>query len=98
LTNETPRDYARRQRTPVRQVLDSLSVTAVGKRVRALREARNLTQRTLADLAGLYHTTISELELGKTVPSIQTLDRIAKALGVDTGDLLSNGSNNGTHE
>jgi len=42
----------------------------------------------LADLAGLYHTTISELERGVTIPSVQTLKVIATALGVELHELL----------
>jgi transcriptional regulator with XRE-family HTH domain len=54
----------------------------VGSRVRALRKTRRLTLRELADHAGLYHTTISELERGVTDPSLDTLQRIADALQV----------------
>ena len=57
-------------------------------RVRTLRLQRGLTQRQLADLADLYHTTISELERGVTRPDIDTLKRIAAALHVPIGELL----------
>jgi transcriptional regulator with XRE-family HTH domain len=60
-----------------------------GVRVRELRRARGLTQQVLADRAGLYHTTISELERGVTIPSIATLDKIAKVLKVDVSALLT---------
>lgn len=61
----------------------------VGTQVRKLRLARKLTQKILADRAGLYHTTISELERGVTIPSTPTLDKIAKALGVTLRELLT---------
>lgn len=62
---------------------------SVGARVRELRRARGLTQRVLADRAGLYHTTISELERGVTVPGIDTLDKIATVLKVHLSDIVS---------
>lgn len=65
------------------RILDS-----VGSRVRAIRQARKFTQRELADLAGVYHTTISELERSVTVPSIKTLEKIATALGISVAELL----------
>lgn len=67
------------------------NVSAVGKRVRALRVARGMTQKQLADLAGLYHTTISELELGKTLPGIDTLGKIAAVFGVTLHWLFHDG-------
>ena len=63
-------------------------VDSVGARVRAYRKARGLTQRALADRAGLYHTAISELELGKTTPMLDTIKKIAAVLEVDYRELL----------
>jgi transcriptional regulator with XRE-family HTH domain len=60
----------------------------VGGRVREQRLAKDLTQKQLADLAGLHHTTISDLETGITVPGLSTLVKIAKALGVPLSALL----------
>lgn len=64
-------------------------MSRVGGRVRKLRVERHLTQRELGDLAGLFHTTISELERGVTEPTIDTLNRIATALNVAVTLLLS---------
>ncbi len=54
---------------------------AVGRRVRALREAMSLTQVQLAGLADLSQPTISSLERGDTKsPEADTILRIALAL------------------
>ena len=46
-----------------------------------------MSQEELAHLAGVHQTYLSGVERGKRNPSIQVLDRIAKALGVDIEDL-----------
>lgn len=61
---------------------------SVGARVRAIRLARGLTQRELADQAGLYHTAISELERGVTAPTIDTLKKIAAVFDINYLELL----------
>ena len=59
------------------------------EKVRALREKRGLTQRQLADAADVWQPRIAELETGKPVSiTVETLERIAKALGVKPARLL----------
>ena len=48
-----------------------------------LRRRRLLTQRALAQKAGITQATLVSLELGKATPRIQTMQKIATALGVD---------------
>ena len=60
-----------------------------GKRLRALREAAKLNQGQLAAKAGLSRTYLNQLEAGKRDPSLSTLTRLAKALGVKVEALLS---------
>ncbi len=57
--------------------------------IRALRLEANLSQDALAGRAGLHRTYISLLERGRRSPTLNTLDAIAKALGVDAAKLLS---------
>lgn len=60
----------------------------VGALIRALRigtgtEARpDLSQEMLADRSSLHRTYIGELERGEKCPTVETLARIAQALGV----------------
>ena len=55
--------------------------------VRAYREYRKLTQRQLAEKAGVRQATVSELEGGQ-LGTVATMRRIAKALQVDLDLLL----------
>jgi transcriptional regulator with XRE-family HTH domain len=54
----------------------------VGAQVRALRQQRGLSLRTLAELCDLSPNTISLIERGTTSPSVSTLHRLATALSV----------------
>lgn len=56
--------------------------------LRARREARGLTQRQCADLAGLSQQHLSLLERGVVRPSIDTALRLAGALGTDVETLF----------
>lgn len=56
--------------------------------LRMLREAAGLTQQDLAKLTGLTTATISYAETGRVDPSLDTIKRLAEALGVQPGALL----------
>ncbi|MEO3746475.1 helix-turn-helix domain-containing protein [Plantactinospora sp. B5E13] len=56
--------------------------SAVGRRLRELREARGLTLSELARMAGVGKATLSGLENGSRDPRLETLYAIAAALGV----------------
>jgi transcriptional regulator with XRE-family HTH domain len=61
---------------------------AVSRNVRAQRLARSWTVEQLAARAGVSKGMITQVELGKTNPSIVTLARLANALGINIGALL----------
>ena len=64
-------------------------MSPVRVRLKELRRERNLTQEALADAAGVTQAAISKLELHKAKRiDFSTLDRLAKALGVEPGELL----------
>lgn len=57
--------------------------------IRTLREARGLTQVELAKKARLTQSHVSMIEAGeRTQLSIQTAQKLARALGVPVGRLL----------
>jgi transcriptional regulator with XRE-family HTH domain len=62
-------------------------LTALGRNVRRLREARGLTQEKLAEKANLDPTYISGIERGVRNPGIKNVARLAKALGGTTAEL-----------
>jgi len=60
---------------------DAVSVN-VGERLRDLREARNISMRTLAARSGLSANALSMIERGRASPSVSTLYKLSDALGV----------------
>jgi transcriptional regulator with XRE-family HTH domain len=57
--------------------------------LRRVREEQGLTQRDLARKAGITQGYVAQLEMGiRKNPSIETLRRLAKALGVPVTRLL----------
>jgi transcriptional regulator with XRE-family HTH domain len=53
-----------------------------GNRLRAIRQERKLTQEQFAELVGISVDFLSLIERGRNAPSFETLDQIAKGLGV----------------
>ena len=60
----------------------------VATAVRDLRHVRNLSQRQLAARMNVPRTYISKIENGKAMPTLSSLDRLARALQVDLSALL----------
>jgi transcriptional regulator with XRE-family HTH domain len=60
----------------------------LGLNVWKRREEKDLTQEALAELANLDPTYISGIERGMRNPSVLSVLRIAKALGVTTSKLM----------
>lgn len=52
----------------------------VGKRLRALPEERNLSQGDIEKRTGLLRCYILRVENGHTIPAIETLDKLARAM------------------
>jgi transcriptional regulator with XRE-family HTH domain len=52
----------------------------IGHRLRALRENKNLTQWDVAKRTGLLGNYISRAENGHSIPTLETLEKIARAL------------------
>jgi transcriptional regulator with XRE-family HTH domain len=57
-------------------------------KIRAARHRANLTQRQLAERAGLAKITISQYEIGLRSPSLPTLAKLAAALNTTASALL----------
>lgn len=66
----------------------SLLAAQVGQTIARLRKAAGLTQRQLAERAGITNQAhISKIETGYHEPQPETLRKIAAALGIDVRDL-----------
>lgn len=69
----------------------------IGRRIRALRRERGLTQEQLGTKIGLDRIYIGELERGqRTNPTLANLRRIADGLGVPIRELFPRGGHPGT--
>lgn len=60
----------------------------IGERFREARKKAGMTQADLAEEAGTTQDYISDLERGKSDPTISMLRRIAHAMMVNPADLL----------
>lgn len=65
---------------PAQKAKIDFEVALIGKLIEA-REAKGLSQKQLADLAGLKQPAIARLESMKAVPQIDTLFKILQPLG-----------------
>jgi len=61
---------------------------ALGSKVRQLRAGRGWTQEVLAERATLDRSYIAGIEAGLRNPSLKSLVKVAKALGVSVSDLF----------
>lgn len=61
----------------------------IGSRVRSLREQRGLSVAELARRAGLLRPNLSRLESGKHAPTLDTLERVAAAMGATVADVVA---------
>jgi transcriptional regulator with XRE-family HTH domain len=60
----------------------------LGRRIRALRVRRELTQEALGEHAGVNYKYLGAVERGERNPSVKQLHAIAAALGVELQDLF----------
>jgi len=63
----------------------------IGDRLRALREEKKLSQGAIEKRTGLLRCYISRVENGHTVPAIETLEKMARALEVPMYQLFYEG-------
>ncbi len=61
---------------------------SIGINVRKLRKKSNYTLKNLSDKTGLSIALLSRIENGQLSPSVNTLDKIASALGIEISHIL----------
>lgn len=59
-----------------------------GQKLREIRKQKKLSQEELSFRASLHRTYISDIERGSRNVSLENIEKIAKALGVSTKNLL----------
>jgi len=63
----------------------------VSERIRQLRESKNLSQGDIEERTGLLRCYVSRVENGHTVPSLETLEKLARALEVQLYQMFYEG-------
>lgn len=64
----------------------------IGKRLRKLRKAKNLSLLDVEKRTGLRRSNISRIEHGHSIPEVDTLEKYARALEIPLYRLLYTGS------
>ncbi len=80
---------ARSAPPPTAQSASAPAELQLGPRIRALRQARNVTLRELAAKAGVTESFLSQVEREVTSPSIASVQRIAHALDLAIAELFT---------
>jgi len=65
----------------------------IGERLKALREQKNLSQGEVEKRTGLLRCYISRVENGHTVPGVDTIEKLARALEVPMYRLFTDDEN-----
>lgn len=63
----------------------------IGRRLRALREKKKLSQGDIQKRSGLLRPYISRVENGHTIPAMETIEKFARALEVPLYQLFYDG-------
>jgi transcriptional regulator with XRE-family HTH domain len=90
VTLEVPRNFAR---LVLQEFMFFATIPAmiIGDRIRLLRETKKLSQGDIEKRTGLLRCYISRVENGHTVPAIETLEKLARAMEVPLYQLFYDG-------
>ncbi len=81
----------------IQESIKQPSSTELGSKIRAERNKRRFTLEAVSKKTGLSRSLISQVERGKTEPSITTLKKIAAAFGFSVVNFFSNNTHAVTH-
>ncbi len=60
----------------------------LGKKLKEIRESKNLTQQDFAEICDMHPTTIGMIEIGKRKPSLRAIEVFVEKLNIDYSDLF----------
>ncbi|MEI6588268.1 MAG: helix-turn-helix transcriptional regulator [Candidatus Moraniibacteriota bacterium] len=60
----------------------------LGKNIKRIRERKKMSQGDICRALGFDRAQMSNIEAGKGNPTLSTIEKIAQALGVSSGELL----------
>ena len=63
---------------------------SIGANIKRIRKSKRLTQEKLSEITQISMASIQRYESGKRQPNIQTINKIADALGMPVSELLGN--------
>lgn len=69
--------------------IHSRAAAEIGRRIRAARQELGISLEDLGELSEVNWTTIGKIERGASSPTVETVIRIATALEIDPGVLIS---------
>lgn len=69
--------------------IHSQAVAEIGRRIRETRLALGISLEDLGELSEINWTTIGKIERGEQSPNVESVVRIATALDVDAGTLIT---------
>jgi DNA-binding XRE family transcriptional regulator/CheY-like chemotaxis protein len=81
--------YPYHKSKPAAHEEEGTRATRIGTRIRQIRDVSGLSLSDLANRTGIQPPNLSRLESGKHDPSIETLERVAAALGVRLVDIVA---------
>ena len=62
----------------------------IGENIRSIRQEKGITQKKLGELCKIAEPTIRKYEVGSLNPKIETVEKIASALGISIFQLMGN--------
>ena len=71
---------------------------SLGLRIRAFRQTRRMTQEQVAEAIERTPEAVSNIERGQSLPSLDTLERLARALEVPLADFFENAGSHATRQ
>ncbi len=60
----------------------------IAKNIKEVRSSRGLTQLELANMASISANSYARIERGEVSPSLETFEKLVKALGISSSDVL----------
>lgn len=67
-----------------------MGIEEIGKQIKQRRDILRIQQKDLAELSGVSLRTIIQIETGSANPSLDTLEKVANVLGLETQLVLKN--------
>ena len=61
----------------------------LGAKIQKLREEKGITKYRLAEITGISHTHICNIENGAKIPTIETVSRLLEPLGVSLAEFFA---------